>query len=97
MVNTIRVIKTLNVPNHSTKITFRTPHGHEAFVGSANLTGAGLGAKHQDKRNFEAGFWFDSAQDITQLAQWIDSLYVGEHCESCKRREHCTDPIVDLF
>ncbi len=71
--------------------------GHEAFVGSANLTGAGLGAKHQDKRNFEAGFWFDSAQDITQLAQWIDSLYVGEQCESCKRREHCTDPIVDLF
>ncbi len=30
--------------------------GKRAFVGSANLTGAGLGAKGVNKRNFEAGF-----------------------------------------
>ena len=35
-----------------------------AFVGSPNLTGAGLGSKHEDKRNFEAGFLFDDQQDI---------------------------------
>ena len=38
--------------------------GREAFVGSANLTGAGLGSKHQDKRNFEAGFLFDDQKSI---------------------------------
>ncbi|MGD8934351.1 MAG: phospholipase D-like domain-containing protein, partial [Gammaproteobacteria bacterium] len=30
-----------------------------AFIGSPNLTGAGMGSKHEDKRNFEAGFIFD--------------------------------------
>ena len=71
--------------------------GVEAFVGSANLTGAGLGAKHTDKRNFEAGFWFDTDADVNQLVDWIDSLYVGEPCENCRRREHCPDPIIDQF
>jgi hypothetical protein len=35
--------------------------GKQAFIGSANLTGAGLGAKGQHKRNFEEGRWsYDS-------------------------------------
>lgn len=66
-----------------------------AFVGSANLTGAGLGSKHEDKRNFEAGFKFDQSEDIAKLMHWIDSLYLGEHCINCKRREYCADPIID--
>ncbi len=69
--------------------------GVRAFVGSANLTGAGLGSKHEDKRNFEAGFMFDEPKDIHSLMQWIDTLYLGEHCINCKRREHCADPIID--
>jgi len=69
--------------------------GRCAFVGSANLTGAGLGSKHEDKRNFEAGFVFDDAADIRSLMEWIDSLYLGEHCIKCKRRAHCDDPIID--
>jgi len=69
--------------------------GTRAFVGSANLTGAGLGSKHEDKRNFEAGFMFDDAKDIEALMQWIDTLYLGEHCIGCRRREHCADPIID--
>lgn len=63
------------------------------FVGSANLTGAGMGSKHQDKRNFEAGFLFDDAEHIQQLTHWVDQLYLGEHCLSCRRREYCPDPI----
>lgn len=66
-----------------------------AFVGSANLTGAGLGSKHADKRNFEAGFLFDDKQHINELSQWVDQLYLGEYCHSCKRREYCPDPIDD--
>jgi len=70
--------------------------GTLAFVGSANLTGAGLGAKHKDKRNFEAGFLFDDSQQLVQLMHWIDELYLGEHCHQCLRREYCPDPIIEL-
>ncbi len=69
--------------------------GRLAFVGSANLTGAGLGSKHEDKRNFEAGFMFDRHEDIAELMRWIDTLYLGEHCINCKRRDYCADPIID--
>ena len=69
--------------------------GRTAFVGSANLTGAGIGAKHEDKRNFEAGFMFDTPADINSLMQWIDELYLGELCKTCRRREYCPDPIID--
>jgi phosphatidylserine/phosphatidylglycerophosphate/cardiolipin synthase-like enzyme len=64
-----------------------------AFVGSPNLTGAGMGSKHEDKRNFEAGFLFDNAGEIQKLSDWIDQLYLGEHCRTCKRRDYCPDPI----
>ena len=49
--------------------------GQTAFVGSPNLTGAGMGSKHDDKRNFEAGFLFDDAQQVTELVAWVDRLY----------------------
>ena len=69
--------------------------GREAFVGSPNLTGAGMGSKHEDKRNFEAGFLFDDEQSLTELTTWIDALYLGDYCRSCRRREYCPDPIID--
>ena len=71
--------------------------GIKAFVGSANLTGAGMGAKHADKRNFEAGFMFDDRDHLNQLMHWIDELYLGEHCHDCKRREYCPDPIIESY
>ena len=64
-----------------------------AFVGSANLTGAGMGSKHEDKRNFEAGFLFDDAPAVQELVDWVDRLYLGEYCYTCRRREYCPDPI----
>jgi len=64
-----------------------------AFVGSPNLTGAGMGSKHEDKRNFEAGFLFDTAEEIQKLVTWVDQLYLGELCQTCKRRDYCPDPI----
>jgi phosphatidylserine/phosphatidylglycerophosphate/cardiolipin synthase-like enzyme len=67
-----------------------------AFVGSANLTGAGMGAKGEHKRNFEAGFLFDDKQQLAELMHWIDTLYLGEHCVDCQRREFCPDPIIEL-
>ncbi len=70
--------------------------GREAFVGSPNLTGAGLGSKHEDKRNFEAGFLFDDPESLKELMDWVDELYLGEYCHNCRRREYCPDPIIDL-
>lgn len=70
--------------------------GVGAFVGSANLTGAGLGAKNPHSRNFEAGFWFEQRAQLAQLMAWIDSLYLGEHCGNCRRRAYCPDPIDEL-
>jgi phosphatidylserine/phosphatidylglycerophosphate/cardiolipin synthase-like enzyme len=64
-----------------------------AFVGSPNLTGAGMGGKHEHKRNFEAGFLFDDPQHISELVTWVDQLYLGEYCSSCRRRDYCPDPI----
>ncbi len=64
-----------------------------AFVGSPNLTGAGMGSKHADKRNFEAGFLFDDHASIQRLVNWIDDLYLGDYCRTCKRRDYCPDPI----
>ncbi len=70
--------------------------GKGAFVGSANLTGAGLGAKHQHSRNFEAGFWFDEPRQLAELMAWIDSLYLGDQCANCRRRAYCPDPIDEM-
>jgi phosphatidylserine/phosphatidylglycerophosphate/cardiolipin synthase-like enzyme len=68
-----------------------------AFAGSPNLTGAGMGSKHKDKRNFEAGFLFDDAEEIAKLVTWVDRLYLGEYCRTCKRREYCPDPIDEYY
>lgn len=70
--------------------------GTLAFVGSANLTGAGMGAKGEHKRNFEAGFMFDDPDHLAELMHWIDELYLGEYCHGCQRREYCPDPIIEL-
>lgn len=67
------------------------------FVGSANLTGAGLGSKGEHKRNFEAGFMFDDADSLNELMQWVDELYLGNHCVDCKRKQYCADPIIDRW
>ncbi len=68
--------------------------GRKAFIGSANLTGAGLGAKSPQKRNFEAGFLTDERPHLDELLEWIDSLYLGDLCQKCQRRSTCPDPIA---
>ena len=67
--------------------------GKTAFITSANLTGAGLGAKSPHRRNFEAGILSDQPEIVQPMIEWIDSLYLGDHCQKCQRREFCPDPI----
>ncbi|MGB0775501.1 MAG: phospholipase D-like domain-containing protein [Akkermansiaceae bacterium] len=67
--------------------------GRSAFIGSPNLTGAGMGAKNPHRRNFEAGFITDESDHLNHLLEWVDSLYLGDLCQKCQRRAHCPDPI----
>ncbi len=68
--------------------------GIRAFIGSPNLTGAGMGAKNPDKRNFEAGLITDHPEHLEPILEWIDHLYLGDLCQTCQRRAYCPDPIA---
>lgn len=68
--------------------------GKEVYIGSANLTGAGIGMKGEDKRNFEAGILTDDSEIVEQAMNQFDEVWMGKFCKTCKRREFCIDPIV---
>ncbi len=68
--------------------------GEAAYVGSANLTGAGIGAKSSLRRNFEAGVLTRDPDTVGELMSYLDTLWIGEHCPKCGRRDVCPDPIV---
>jgi phosphatidylserine/phosphatidylglycerophosphate/cardiolipin synthase-like enzyme len=68
--------------------------GRLAYIGSANLTGAGLGAKSDHRRNFEAGIVTEDRSLIAPLMAFLDTFYLGDPCLKCQRREVCPDPIV---
>ncbi len=67
--------------------------GRLAYIGSANLTGAGLGAKSDHRRNFEAGIVTEDRSLIAPLMTFLDTFYLGDPCLKCQRREVCPDPI----
>ena len=65
--------------------------GDFAYTGSANLTGAGMGAKSENKRNFEAGFITDDKKTISKIMEQFDGIWRGTHCSSCMRKKYCSD------
>jgi len=66
------------------------------YLGSANWTGAGLGAKGSGRRNFELGFVTDDAQLLDQVQAIYERLWTGGECEACKLREDCPGPLIEL-
>ena len=62
------------------------------YLGSANFTGAGLGMKGDDKRNFELGFVTEEFELLDRVQAMFDGLWRGQPCASCKLRELCPDP-----
>ena len=66
----------------------------EVYIGSANLTGAGIGMKTDNKRNFETGILTDDLKIVEQAINQFDEVWIGKHCKACKRREYCSDPII---
>ena len=63
------------------------------YLGSANLTGAGLGAKHPDARNFELGMVTEDFDTIDRVTALFESVWSGAECGRCRLRSVCPDPI----
>ena len=65
-----------------------------AYVGSANLTGAGLGMKSVRTRNFEAGILTDEPALVEAAINQFDSVWAGFRCKNCGRKQYCADPVI---
>src|SRR5687768_4122466 len=65
------------------------------YLGSANLTGAGLGAKSPKRRNFEIGIWTESTALIDATLEQFNALWEGHECENCGRRDVCPVPLEE--
>ena len=52
----------------------------EAYIGSA--------------RNFEAGILTDDLSLVDAAAEHFDSVWRGEKCKACGKRQFCGDPII---
>jgi hypothetical protein len=68
--------------------------GKFAYSGSANLTGAGLGIKSLNTRNFESGFVTTDQKIIEAIMNQFDEVWLGKYCKNCKRKGFCSDPII---
>lgn len=64
-----------------------------AYIGSANLTGAGIGMKSNNRRNFEAGILTDDCSLVEAAMEQFDSVWRGANCTLCGRKQYCSDPI----
>ena len=65
--------------------------GKRAYTGSANLTGAGMGAKSEHRRNFESGILTDDPVMVNRIMDQFDQVWIGGHCEPCGRKKYCSD------
>jgi phosphatidylserine/phosphatidylglycerophosphate/cardiolipin synthase-like enzyme len=66
------------------------------YLGSANFTGAGLGAKGDHRRNFEAGILTDDDVILDEMQGAFDRLWLGRSCAACKLRSVCPAPLDTL-
>jgi phosphatidylserine/phosphatidylglycerophosphate/cardiolipin synthase-like enzyme len=65
--------------------------GKRAYTGSANLTGAGMGAKSENRRNFESGILTYDPVMVSGIMNQFDQVWVGGYCEPCGRKQYCPD------
>jgi phosphatidylserine/phosphatidylglycerophosphate/cardiolipin synthase-like enzyme len=65
------------------------------YLGSANLTGAGLGAKSDGRRNFEMGIWTQTPAMIDAVLEQFNALWEGRRCADCKRKDVCPVPLEE--
>ena len=66
------------------------------YLGSANFTGAGLGAKGDGRRNFEMGIVTDDEWMLDVSQARYDAVWRGAECGSCRLRSRCPLPLDTL-
>lgn len=67
--------------------------GKKAYMGSANFTGAGLGARTPGRRNLELGIMTEDPEWVAELVGIYDRFWMGMECEGCSFAKRCPDPI----
>ena len=70
--------------------------GAVLYLGSANWTGAGLGARGTGRRNFELGMVTDDGPLLDQVQSMYDRIWTGGECAACKLRDECPGPLSEL-
>ena len=63
------------------------------YLGSANWTGAGLGAKGTGRRNFELGVATSDTHLLDEVQAFYDAIWRGIGCAGCRLREVCEAPL----
>jgi phosphatidylserine/phosphatidylglycerophosphate/cardiolipin synthase-like enzyme len=72
--------------------------GRLCYLGSANWTGAGLGAKGEGRRNFEVGLITEDEDVIDQVQAMYEAIWSGRMCRACKlRNSGCEAPLDVTF
>jgi phosphatidylserine/phosphatidylglycerophosphate/cardiolipin synthase-like enzyme len=67
--------------------------GTMLYLGSANWTGAGLGAKGSGRRNFELGFATRDDGLLDRVQEIHQRIFTGGECGACKLRALCPGPL----
>jgi phosphatidylserine/phosphatidylglycerophosphate/cardiolipin synthase-like enzyme len=70
--------------------------GELLYLGSANWTGAGLGAKGSGRRNFEVGIVTDDAPLLDHVQALYEQIWSGGECSTCRLHDECPGPLVQL-
>ncbi len=70
--------------------------GAYLYVGSANLTGAGMGARGEGRRNFEMGLATDDDVLLDAAQARFDQIWTGKECKGCRLRDVCPGPLDEL-
>ncbi|HHS50146.1 MAG TPA: phospholipase [candidate division Zixibacteria bacterium] len=66
------------------------------YIGSANLTGAGIGAKSSTRRNFEVGVLTDERDFIDKASSLFEMIWCGDMCFDCARKDFCPVPLEEF-
>jgi phosphatidylserine/phosphatidylglycerophosphate/cardiolipin synthase-like enzyme len=67
--------------------------GRTLYLGSANFTGAGLGARGDARRNFEMGILTEDEGMLDAAQARFERIWSGRDCAGCGVRSECKAPL----
>jgi phosphatidylserine/phosphatidylglycerophosphate/cardiolipin synthase-like enzyme len=67
--------------------------GRLLYLGSANFTGAGLGARSEGRRNFELGLLTTDDYLLDTVQSRFEAIWSGHECRHCGVRRLCARPL----